>query len=193
MINTNSAPSVLRLLSPRRAAPATTTGRTSPSGIDWGIRLMAGKASRNKERPCLVSFFTHFWRRNAKSHPNSLRFIRRFTSARFWPARFALRRRLSKTRPPYGVSGNVASNPLLPPSPRSPRFFCRPRVPVTPDDSAGLDESVPPRFFCRPLRPSVPVVGPALPSLGPCMCCSDSTSARHPFLNIALGSYASEA
>jgi hypothetical protein len=50
--------------------------------------------------PVWFRFLLDFWRINAKSHPNSLRFIQRFMNAHFWPVRFALRHRLSKA-PPY--------------------------------------------------------------------------------------------
>jgi hypothetical protein len=104
--------------------------------------------------PVSFHFLLDFWHRNAKAHLNRLCFIRCFTNVRFWPAGFALWHRLSKMRPPCGVSGNAASNPSLPPSPRSPVLSYRP------DSSATPKSLSPPTSPCRSLRRSVPVTRP---------------------------------
>jgi hypothetical protein len=145
--------------------------------------------------PVSFHFLLDFWHRNAKVHPNRLCFIRCFTKARFWPAGFTLWHRLSKMRPPCGVSVFQETRPQIHRCPRVPGRPSRAAAPILLPPRSPCH----PRRLCRPRR--VPTArraalcqspGPALPSLGPCVCCSDSTTTWHPFLNVASGN-ASEA
>jgi hypothetical protein len=126
-------------------------------------------------RPCLVSLFTQFLAQKCKSPPKQAGFHPTFHERTFLARWICTTSPIIQNTPPMrcfrkrGLKSIAApESPVTRPE-LLPRLFCRPGVPVTPDDSTGPDEFLPPVVPLYASRPTLL-----------CRCLAPACAARTP-------------